>query len=174
MKLERGEYDSLADLYSIVMTLEHLERAFVRDSVAPEEYDKVSSLCLCVSGGVASVCIPPLPCAWSCLCPQGVLCECGIAEVRGLPGPAMPFAQPLRLAHHLPPPKAMSIGGPDRRTGTLRKAVSGVCAQAQAAAATTGPTTCHCARNTWAAVDSPRHARGRAQPPDHHRIRSAL
>eukprot|EP00667_Euglena_gracilis_P028672 EG_transcript_36863 len=37
---EREQYDLLADLYSIVITLEHLERAFVRDSVAPQEYDQ--------------------------------------------------------------------------------------------------------------------------------------
>eukprot|EP01006_Ploeotia_vitrea_P018191 TRINITY_DN49458_c0_g1_i1.p1 TRINITY_DN49458_c0_g1~~TRINITY_DN49458_c0_g1_i1.p1 ORF type:complete len:191 (-),score=15.85 TRINITY_DN49458_c0_g1_i1:33-605(-) len=37
---EREMYDSMADLYSIFICLEHLEKAFIRDSIPAEEYDK--------------------------------------------------------------------------------------------------------------------------------------
>jgi ESCRT-I complex subunit VPS28 len=35
---QRGEYDNLSDLYSIIVTVEHLETAFVRDSITADEY----------------------------------------------------------------------------------------------------------------------------------------
>lgn len=35
---ERSTYDNLADLYSILITTEHLEKAFLRDTCSPEEY----------------------------------------------------------------------------------------------------------------------------------------
>ena len=35
---ERATYDNLADLYSILVTTEHLEKAFMRDACTPEEY----------------------------------------------------------------------------------------------------------------------------------------
>ena len=37
---ERDRYDSLADLFSIIVTLEHLEKAFVRDCCVAAEYDQ--------------------------------------------------------------------------------------------------------------------------------------
>ncbi|KAJ2720687.1 Vacuolar protein-sorting-associated protein 28 [Coemansia sp. Benny D115] len=35
---ERESYENMADLYAIVMSLEHLERAFARDSVSAADY----------------------------------------------------------------------------------------------------------------------------------------
>eukprot|EP00127_Corallochytrium_limacisporum_P004960 Clim_evm34s195 gene=Clim_evmTU34s195 len=35
---EREKYDNLADLYAILVALEHLERAYIKDSVTPDEY----------------------------------------------------------------------------------------------------------------------------------------
>jgi len=60
---EREHYDLLADLYSIIVTVEHLERAFVRDSVDQTEYDeacralisKYKTLFPLVSGSVPSL-----------------------------------------------------------------------------------------------------------------------
>ena len=41
-RTERERYENMAELYSIIQTLEHLEKAYVRDAVAPQKYD---SLC---------------------------------------------------------------------------------------------------------------------------------
>ncbi|KAG5862744.1 hypothetical protein JTB14_013044 [Gonioctena quinquepunctata] len=35
---EREKYDSLADLYAVINTLQHLEKAYIRDCVTPKEY----------------------------------------------------------------------------------------------------------------------------------------
>ncbi|KAI8323403.1 putative vacuolar protein sorting-associated protein VPS28, partial [Martensiomyces pterosporus] len=35
---EREMYENLADLYAIIMSLENLERSFIRDSISPSEY----------------------------------------------------------------------------------------------------------------------------------------
>ncbi|KAI8877201.1 ESCRT-1 complex, Vps28 subunit [Backusella circina FSU 941] len=35
---ERDKYDNMADLYSIIISMEHLEKAFIRDSITAEEY----------------------------------------------------------------------------------------------------------------------------------------
>ncbi|KAJ3186255.1 Vacuolar protein-sorting-associated protein 28 [Gaertneriomyces sp. JEL0708] len=35
---EREKYDNLADLYSIIVATEHLERAYIRDAVSAQEY----------------------------------------------------------------------------------------------------------------------------------------
>ncbi|KAI8384124.1 VPS28 protein-domain-containing protein [Blakeslea trispora] len=35
---ERDKYDNMADLYSIIVLMEHLEKAFIRDSITAEEY----------------------------------------------------------------------------------------------------------------------------------------
>ncbi|KAG1459091.1 hypothetical protein G6F56_006240 [Rhizopus delemar] len=35
---ERDKYDNMADLYSIIVLMEHLEKAFIRDSIQAEEY----------------------------------------------------------------------------------------------------------------------------------------
>jgi len=35
---ERDAYDNLADLYSVVLATEHLERAYARDAITREEY----------------------------------------------------------------------------------------------------------------------------------------
>eukprot|EP00753_Platysulcus_tardus_P010651 PLAT2933.1.p2 GENE.PLAT2933.1~~PLAT2933.1.p2 ORF type:complete len:238 (+),score=104.31 PLAT2933.1:31-714(+) len=35
---ERRKMDDMADLYAIIKTMEHLEKAFARDAVGPEEY----------------------------------------------------------------------------------------------------------------------------------------
>lgn len=37
---EKEKYESLANLYSILLCVEHLEKAYIRDIIAPEEYDK--------------------------------------------------------------------------------------------------------------------------------------
>ena len=34
---ERQKYDNLADLYSIIVATEHLERAYIRDAISPQE-----------------------------------------------------------------------------------------------------------------------------------------
>jgi len=39
-KKEREEYDSFADLFAIIKTMEKLEKAYVRDAVKPDEYEK--------------------------------------------------------------------------------------------------------------------------------------
>ena len=40
---ERRQYDDLADLFSIIKTTEHLEKAYSMDAVSNEEYTKVRS-----------------------------------------------------------------------------------------------------------------------------------
>ncbi|XP_023012239.1 vacuolar protein sorting 28 [Leptinotarsa decemlineata] len=35
---EREKFDSLADLYAVINTLQHLEKAYIRDCVTPKEY----------------------------------------------------------------------------------------------------------------------------------------
>ncbi|KAJ1498987.1 Vacuolar protein-sorting-associated protein 28, partial [Coelomomyces lativittatus] len=35
---EREKYESLADLYAIMVTTEHLEKQYIRDSISPSEY----------------------------------------------------------------------------------------------------------------------------------------
>jgi len=35
---EREMYDNMADLYSIIKTMEHLEKAYVRDSITAKDY----------------------------------------------------------------------------------------------------------------------------------------
>lgn len=35
---ERDKYDNMADLYSIIVLMEHLEKAFIRDSITADEY----------------------------------------------------------------------------------------------------------------------------------------
>eukprot|EP01103_Thecamoeba_quadrilineata_P017422 TRINITY_DN6178_c0_g1_i1.p1 TRINITY_DN6178_c0_g1~~TRINITY_DN6178_c0_g1_i1.p1 ORF type:complete len:221 (+),score=36.06 TRINITY_DN6178_c0_g1_i1:40-663(+) len=40
---ERDMYDNMADLYSILVTIEHLEKAYVRDSCSPREYSVACS-----------------------------------------------------------------------------------------------------------------------------------
>lgn len=40
---EREHYDNLADLFSIIKTTEHLEKALMRDSITAEEYNKACS-----------------------------------------------------------------------------------------------------------------------------------
>jgi hypothetical protein len=40
---ERAYYDNLSDLYSIVVTMEHLEKAYVRESIEGDEYTKACS-----------------------------------------------------------------------------------------------------------------------------------
>lgn len=34
---ERDKYDNMADLYSIIVLMEHLEKAFIRDSITADE-----------------------------------------------------------------------------------------------------------------------------------------
>jgi ESCRT-I complex subunit VPS28 len=34
---ERDKYDNMADLYSIIVLMEHLEKAFIRDSINADE-----------------------------------------------------------------------------------------------------------------------------------------
>jgi ESCRT-I complex subunit VPS28 len=40
---EREKFDSMADLYSIILTTEHLEKAYVRDAILPEPYHQACS-----------------------------------------------------------------------------------------------------------------------------------
>lgn len=35
---EREMYENMADLYSIIKTVEHLEKAYIRDSISATEY----------------------------------------------------------------------------------------------------------------------------------------
>jgi ESCRT-I complex subunit VPS28 len=35
---EREMYENMADLYSIIKTVEHLEKAYIRDSISAAEY----------------------------------------------------------------------------------------------------------------------------------------
>ncbi|KAI8090036.1 VPS28 protein-domain-containing protein [Halteromyces radiatus] len=35
---DRDKYDNMADLFSIIVLMEHLEKAFIRDSITPNEY----------------------------------------------------------------------------------------------------------------------------------------
>ncbi|GLV36340.1 Vacuolar protein sorting 28 [Carabus blaptoides fortunei] len=35
---EREKYDNMADLYAVINTLQHLEKAYIRDCVTPKEY----------------------------------------------------------------------------------------------------------------------------------------
>lgn len=35
---ERDEWDNMRDLYAIVVTIEHLEKAYIRDAISPSEY----------------------------------------------------------------------------------------------------------------------------------------
>jgi len=35
---ERERYDNMADFFAIIVAMEHLEKAYVRDSVTPDEY----------------------------------------------------------------------------------------------------------------------------------------
>jgi len=35
---DRDKYDNMADLYSIIVLMEHLEKAYIRDSITAEEY----------------------------------------------------------------------------------------------------------------------------------------
>eukprot|EP00761_Pharyngomonas_kirbyi_P011877 gb/GECH01011903.1/.p1 GENE.gb/GECH01011903.1/~~gb/GECH01011903.1/.p1 ORF type:complete len:362 (+),score=120.24 gb/GECH01011903.1/:1-1086(+) len=37
---EREQFDNMADLYSIIFTVERLEKAYVRDAIPPDEYSK--------------------------------------------------------------------------------------------------------------------------------------
>uniref|UniRef100_A0A5S6QMT2 Vacuolar protein sorting-associated protein 28 homolog n=1 Tax=Trichuris muris TaxID=70415 RepID=A0A5S6QMT2_TRIMR len=41
--LERERYDNLAELYALLNTLEHLEKAYIRDAVQPQEYTAACS-----------------------------------------------------------------------------------------------------------------------------------
>jgi ESCRT-I complex subunit VPS28 len=34
----REKYDNMADLFSIIVLMEHLEKAFIRDSITADEY----------------------------------------------------------------------------------------------------------------------------------------
>lgn len=34
---DREKYDNMADLFSIIVLMEHLEKAFIRDSITPIE-----------------------------------------------------------------------------------------------------------------------------------------
>ena len=34
---EREKHETLADLFSIIKTVEHLEKAYIRDSITPKE-----------------------------------------------------------------------------------------------------------------------------------------
>ncbi len=43
---EREKYDNMADLYSIVNTLQNLEKAYIWDCVTPKEYTAACSKCL--------------------------------------------------------------------------------------------------------------------------------
>eukprot|EP00300_Choanocystis_sp_HF-7_P030889 c39887_g1_i1.p1 GENE.c39887_g1_i1~~c39887_g1_i1.p1 ORF type:complete len:234 (-),score=63.83 c39887_g1_i1:97-744(-) len=36
---EREKHETLADLFSIIKTVEHLEKAYIRDSITPKEYE---------------------------------------------------------------------------------------------------------------------------------------
>jgi len=38
---EREKYDNMADLYAIIQTTEHLEKAYIKDSITPKEYTPV-------------------------------------------------------------------------------------------------------------------------------------
>lgn len=40
---EREKYEMMADLYSIILTVEHLEKAYVRDAILAEPYSKACS-----------------------------------------------------------------------------------------------------------------------------------
>ena len=40
---EREKYDNQADLYAVVNTLQHLEKAYIRDCVTPKEYTAACS-----------------------------------------------------------------------------------------------------------------------------------
>ncbi|XP_049833960.1 vacuolar protein sorting-associated protein 28 homolog isoform X2 [Schistocerca gregaria] len=40
---EREKYDNMADLYAVVNTLQHLEKAYIRDCVTPKEYTAACS-----------------------------------------------------------------------------------------------------------------------------------
>jgi ESCRT-I complex subunit VPS28 len=40
---EREKYENLADLYSIINTVEHLEKAYIRDAIKPEPYAKATT-----------------------------------------------------------------------------------------------------------------------------------
>eukprot|EP00124_Ichthyophonus_hoferi_P002541 Ihof_evm3s177 gene=Ihof_evmTU3s177 len=35
---EREKYDNMADLFAIIQTMEHLEKAYIKDSITPREY----------------------------------------------------------------------------------------------------------------------------------------
>ncbi|KAF7731693.1 Vacuolar protein-sorting-associated protein 28 [Apophysomyces ossiformis] len=39
---DREKYDNMADLFAIIVLMEHLEKAFIRDSITPEAYDRKS------------------------------------------------------------------------------------------------------------------------------------
>jgi ESCRT-I complex subunit VPS28 len=38
----REKYENLADLYSILVATEHLERAYIRDSISSQEYASIA------------------------------------------------------------------------------------------------------------------------------------
>lgn len=40
---EREKYDNMADLYAVINTLQHLEKAYIRDCVTPKEYTAACS-----------------------------------------------------------------------------------------------------------------------------------
>jgi ESCRT-I complex subunit VPS28 len=40
---ERAHFDNLSDLYSLVVAMEHLEKAYIRESIEPDEYTKMCS-----------------------------------------------------------------------------------------------------------------------------------
>lgn len=40
---EREKYDNLADLYAVINTMQHLEKAYIRDCVTPKEYTAACS-----------------------------------------------------------------------------------------------------------------------------------
>lgn len=40
---EREKFENMADLYAVVNTLQHLEKAYIRDCVTPKEYTAACS-----------------------------------------------------------------------------------------------------------------------------------
>ena len=38
---EREKFDNMADLFAIIQTMEHLEKAYIKDSVNPKEFVEI-------------------------------------------------------------------------------------------------------------------------------------